>query len=99
MEGGRKMIGVAVVLAAVVAVSLALEVCNVSEQGLLSCKPAVTQPNPQPPTHQCCQALSGANLTCLCQYKNSFILPSLGINPALALALPARCNITTSAEC
>ncbi|KAL9169324.1 hypothetical protein ABFS82_04G071900 [Erythranthe guttata] len=77
----------------------AMDLCNVTEDGLTACKPSVVQPNPVEPSPECCDAVSGADLKCLCSYKNSFMLPSLGIDPDLALALPAKCNIPNPTEC
>ncbi|KAF5741313.1 defective in induced resistance 1 protein [Tripterygium wilfordii] len=79
--------------------SRALTLCNISEDGLMTCKPSVTKPNPVDPSKECCQALSVADLNCLCSYRNSLFLPSLGIDPDLALALPVKCNLTTPANC
>lgn len=74
--------------------------CNMTEDGLNACKPSVTQPSPVvPPSPDCCKALSGANLSCLCSYKHSLVLPALGIDPDLAMALPAQCNLTNPANC
>ncbi|GAB2282408.1 hypothetical protein Dimus_016953 [Dionaea muscipula] len=73
--------------------------CEMSQDGLMSCKTAVTKPNPAEPTAGCCEALSGANLTCLCSYRNSLVLPSLGIDPVLAMGLPAKCKNPTPANC
>lgn len=89
------MIGTALVFESCTAVSL----CNMDEGGILACKPSVTNPNPVDPSADCCKALSGANLTCLCSYKNSLFLPSLGIDPHLALALPAKCNLPSPSDC
>ncbi|XP_059663635.1 putative lipid-transfer protein DIR1 [Cornus florida] len=99
MEMGRKMMVVVVLVMVLLEGSKALELCNINEDGLMACKPAVTAPNPVTPTPECCQALSGADLTCLCSYRNSFILPSLGIDPDLAMALPAKCNLTPPTNC
>ncbi|KDP45250.1 hypothetical protein JCGZ_15115 [Jatropha curcas] len=91
---------VAVVVAAMFEGTRSLNLCDMDDDGLLACKPSVTKPNPVvPPSPKCCKALSGANLTCLCSYRNSLMLPSLGIDPDLALALPAKCNLTTPADC
>ncbi|XP_047310165.1 putative lipid-transfer protein DIR1 [Impatiens glandulifera] len=74
--------------------------CHMNEDDLNLCKPAVQKTNPvTTPTPECCKALSGANLTCLCEYKNSFLLPALGIDPTLALALPAKCNLPNPSNC
>ncbi|KAI8548794.1 hypothetical protein RHMOL_Rhmol07G0301700 [Rhododendron molle] len=68
---GRKLSVAAAVatLLLVIGGSEALELCNMKEDGLNACKPTVTQPNPVDPTPPCCEALSGADLTCLCGYK------------------------------
>ncbi|EYU46116.1 hypothetical protein ABFS82_04G072100 [Erythranthe guttata] len=102
MAGGG-MTKVAVLVAAMVvflAGAKAMDLCNVTEDGLTACKPSVVQPNPVEPSPECCDAVvSGADLKCLCSYKNLFMLPSLGIDPDLALALPAKCNIPNPTEC
>ena len=86
-----------VVAAAVVAEGFKL--CNMSEDDLEKCKPAVSKPTPAGPSTECCKALSGADLTCLCSYKNSETLPLLGIDPDLAMALPAKCKLTPPSQC
>ncbi|GAB4841503.1 hypothetical protein Ancab_022219 [Ancistrocladus abbreviatus] len=73
--------------------------CDMNHGGLLACKPAVTKPNPAVPSADCCRALTGANLTCLCSYKSSLLLPSLGIDPDLCVTLPAKCNLQTPSNC
>ncbi|CAL5353386.1 unnamed protein product [Camellia sinensis] len=100
------MLGKRVVLVVVVVVLLGmvvglegLELCDINEDGLVACKPSVTQPDPVDPTQGCCDALKVANLTCLCGYRNSFMLPSLGIDPDLAMALPAKCNLSPPPNC
>ncbi|TKY66215.1 putative lipid-transfer protein DIR1 [Spatholobus suberectus] len=79
--------------------SKGLSFCNMDEDGLEACKPSVTQPNPVDPSPECCKALAGADLNCLCSYKNSSELPFLGIDPTLATSLPAKCNLTPPANC
>ncbi|PON65964.1 Bifunctional inhibitor/plant lipid transfer protein/seed storage helical domain containing protein [Trema orientale] len=101
---GRKLVALLVLFMALAASmfegSRAITFCNMSEDDLETCKPAVTAPNPADPTQQCCKALSGADLACLCSYKNnSFVLGALGIDPDLAMALPAKCNLTTPSGC
>lgn len=90
---------VVVVVAALISVNGQSSTCNVSMSDLLTCKPAVTPPNPTPPSQQCCSVLSHADLPCLCSYKNSPLLPSLGIDPKLALQLPAKCNLPHPPNC
>ncbi|XVF84377.1 hypothetical protein PTKIN_Ptkin17bG0031800 [Pterospermum kingtungense] len=74
-------------------------ICNMPASGLMACKPAVTPPNPPPPTSTCCSALSHADMSCLCSYKNSNLLPSLGIDPNLAMQLPSLCKLPHPANC
>src|SRR3989442_4529514 len=74
-------------------------ICNVPISGLLSCRAAVTPPNPPPPTSGCCSVVSHADLKCLCSYKNSNLLPSLGIDPNLAMKLPEKCKLPHPASC
>ncbi|XP_062174832.1 putative lipid-transfer protein DIR1 [Alnus glutinosa] len=103
MEMGRRMVVIMVIVLMVAlfggSSTRAFTLCNMDDDGLSACKPSVTQPNPADPTPECCRALSGADLTCLCSYKNSLVLPSLGIDPKLAMALPAKCNLTPPANC
>ncbi|XP_060206629.1 putative lipid-transfer protein DIR1 [Lycium barbarum] len=91
---------VAIVLSSVsIEVSQAQGICNVSGEGLMSCKPSVTPPNPSAPTAQCCSALAKADMGCLCAYKNSQWLPSLGIDPKLAMQLPEKCKLPNAPHC
>nr|DAD43504.1 TPA_asm: hypothetical protein HUJ06_001734 [Nelumbo nucifera] len=76
-----------------------VSLCNMSENDLLACKPAVSKQNPADPSPACCKALSSADLSCLCSYKNSILLPSLGINPDFAMQLPTKCNLNPPAKC
>ena len=79
--------------------SNAQTICNVSVAGLMACKSAVTPPHPAPPSGDCCSALSHADMRCLCSYRNSQLLPSLGIDPNLAMQLPAKCKLPHPAHC
>ncbi|KAK7339060.1 hypothetical protein VNO77_19703 [Canavalia gladiata] len=79
--------------------SKGFSLCNMDEKGLEDCKPSVTEPNPVDPSSECCKALAGADLKCLCSYKNSTELPFLGIDPTLASSLPAKCNLTPPDNC
>ncbi|KAJ7961670.1 Protease inhibitor/seed storage/lipid transfer protein family protein [Quillaja saponaria] len=99
MEMGRNLVALMVVMVALFEISKGYELCNIDENGLKACKPSVTEPNPVDPNVECCQALSGADLTCLCSYKNSMLLPTFGIDPNLAMGLPSKCNMTTPANC
>ncbi|MED6161518.1 hypothetical protein PIB30_061511 [Stylosanthes scabra] len=104
MDGKWVTLHLMVVAAVVTAATMTkgssgISVCNMSEDGLMACKPSVTQPNPTDPTTECCNAVSAADLQCLCSYKNSVQLPFLGIDPDLAIALPAKCNLKTPVGC
>uniref|UniRef100_A0A2P2NFQ4 Lipid binding protein n=1 Tax=Rhizophora mucronata TaxID=61149 RepID=A0A2P2NFQ4_RHIMU len=97
-------VGAVVLLTAIASSGLlgvcnAQTICNVPYAGLMACKPSVTPPNPPPPTANCCSALSHADLHCLCSYKSSSVLPSLGIDPNLAMQLPAKCNLPHAPTC
>ncbi|XP_022853203.1 putative lipid-transfer protein DIR1 [Olea europaea var. sylvestris] len=83
----------------VIEVLNAQTICNMSGAGLMACKPAATPPTPPPPSSACCSALSHADLRCLCSYKNSKLLPSLGVDPNLAMQLPAKCKLPHPAKC
>ncbi|OAY32898.1 putative lipid-transfer protein DIR1 [Manihot esculenta] len=99
-SAGRWVVVMVVVMAAIFEGTRSLSLCDMNEDGLLACKPSVSKTNPvDPPSKECCKALKFANLTCLCSYRNSLLLPSLGIDPDLALALPAKCNLTAPADC
>ncbi|KAE9598998.1 putative bifunctional inhibitor/plant lipid transfer protein/seed storage helical [Lupinus albus] len=57
----------------------------------------MTGKHPRPPNGKCCALVRQANLACLCSYKS--LLPSIGINPTNALALPAKCSLRTPPRC
>ena len=89
-----------VLLLAVLVVALRADaICNMSSEGFDACKPSVSGPNPTEPSQECCSALAGADLDCLCSYKNSVLLPSLGIDPDLAMQLPEKCGLTPPQDC
>ncbi|KAH1047171.1 hypothetical protein J1N35_037955 [Gossypium stocksii] len=98
MKGLQPLI-LAMVMVMAIATTDAQSICNMPASGLMACKPAVTPPNPPPPTSTCCSALSHADMRCLCSYKNSKLLPSLGIDPNLAMKLPSLCKLPHPANC
>uniref|UniRef100_A0A6N2KGH7 Bifunctional inhibitor/plant lipid transfer protein/seed storage helical domain-containing protein n=1 Tax=Salix viminalis TaxID=40686 RepID=A0A6N2KGH7_SALVM len=68
MEMGKRQLVVLllVMMAALFEGSRAVTVCDISDEGLTACKPSVTKPDPvDPPSADCCKAVSGANFTCL----------------------------------
>lgn len=77
-----------------------IKLCNMDEDELDKCRPSVTKPNPvDPPPEECCEVLKKADLTCLCSYKESPMLPALGIDPGLALGLPSKCHLDPPQNC
>ncbi|KAJ0090367.1 hypothetical protein Patl1_14143 [Pistacia atlantica] len=74
-------------------------ICYMPAAGLMACKPSVTPPNPTQPTAKCCSALTHADMRCLCSYKNSNVVRSLGIDPNLAMKLPGKCKLPHPAHC
>ncbi|XP_019182050.1 PREDICTED: putative lipid-transfer protein DIR1 [Ipomoea nil] len=70
-------------------------ICGLSVEELMTCKEAVTAGgHNNPPSTLCCTALSKAKLPCLCNFKNNDVLiKTFKINPALAVALPAKCGL------
>ncbi|XP_058191986.1 stemmadenine O-acetyltransferase-like [Rhododendron vialii] len=90
MEATKKAALVALLLVLVIHSSDAQTICKVTVEGLMSCRSAVTPPKPTPPSAACCTVIKNSDLKCLCSYKNSSLLPSLGIDPNLALQLPSK---------
>ncbi|KAL3511646.1 hypothetical protein ACH5RR_024363 [Cinchona calisaya] len=86
-------------IASNVVITQAQTICKMSGQELMSCKPAVTPPNPSEPSSGCCTALKHADVGCLCSFKNSTWLPTLGIDPYLAAQLPDKCKLPHPANC
>ncbi|CAA2990172.1 lipid-transfer DIR1 [Olea europaea subsp. europaea] len=80
-------------------VSNAQTICNMSGEGLMACRTAATPPTPPLPSAACCYAISHADFLCLCFYKNSKFLPSLGVDPNLAMQLPSKCRLPRPAKC
>ncbi|KAI8526936.1 hypothetical protein RHMOL_Rhmol12G0037500 [Rhododendron molle] len=99
MEATKKAALVSLLLVLLIHSSDAQTICKVTVEGLMSCRSAVTQPKPTPPSAACCTVIKNADLKCLCSYKNSSLLPSLGIDPKLALQLPSKCNISNAPKC
>ncbi|MBN8147947.1 hypothetical protein J0J24_24745, partial [Vibrio vulnificus] len=78
MERTQKLLFLVALWLSAIASTNAQNICKIPVSGLMACRPAVTSPNPTPPTTTCCSALSHADIPCLCSYKNSNLLPSLG---------------------
>ncbi|KAG6425827.1 hypothetical protein SASPL_110032 [Salvia splendens] len=99
MESLYKKIAIVSVVLVILGGAKAQTLCNMTVIGLLECKPAVTPAKPPPPTAECCSALAQADFKCLCSYKDSKTLPSLGIDPELAVQLPQKCKIPNPHKC
>lgn len=99
MEKFGKVLIAALLLMVAISSSLGQRICNMSGEDLMACKPSVTPPSPTPPSARCCSALSRADIRCLCSYKNSKLLPSLGIDPNIASQLPEKCKLPHPAHC
>ncbi|GFQ00946.1 putative lipid-transfer protein dir1 [Phtheirospermum japonicum] len=74
-------------------------ICGMSTDDLFSCRPSVVGPVALPPSAACCAALERADVPCLCSFKNNRFLPAIGIDPVLAMQLPAKCNLLQSFHC
>ncbi|KMT00485.1 hypothetical protein BVRB_9g217850 [Beta vulgaris subsp. vulgaris] len=74
-------------------------ICQMTQQGFEACLPSVTKTNHVPPSKPCCSAVSKANFRCLCKHRDSPLLAAYGVSPALAMALPSKCNVKTSFKC
>ncbi|XP_006657616.1 putative lipid-transfer protein DIR1 [Oryza brachyantha] len=91
----------AVLLVVAAAPAAQAAVCNMSNDQFMACQPAAAATsNPTPsPSADCCTALSKADLSCLCSYKNSPWLSLYNIDPSRAMQLPAKCGLTAPPNC
>ncbi|KAF8414197.1 hypothetical protein HHK36_002197 [Tetracentron sinense] len=74
-----------------------MTICNMDTTELAQCLPAIQGRSPSPPTKGCCAVMQKADMHCLCTYKS--VLPTFGINPALAMALPKKCGLKPPPQC
>ncbi|KAG6529292.1 putative lipid-transfer protein DIR1 [Zingiber officinale] len=94
------MVMVALTVCINVDVAAGQGLCKMTQEGLTACKPSISTVKAEAnPSEACCSALKQANLTCLCSFRNSNLLPYLGINPDLAMQLPAKCSIAPPQTC
>ncbi|KAJ1288910.1 hypothetical protein BS78_02G124500 [Paspalum vaginatum] len=96
------LVAVAVLLVLAASAETAHGICNISSDGLRACQPAAAVRNPTAqPSAQCCAALAGADLACLCRYKKAAGLWArvYKIDINRALGLPAKCGLATPANC
>ncbi|OAY84465.1 putative lipid-transfer protein DIR1 [Ananas comosus] len=91
---------VAMLLVVAASTEAAQGLCNMSDDGLAACKPAIAVKKPvDKPSDACCAALADADLQCLCKYKSSGMLKYFEIDANRAMQLPAKCNITAPSQC
>ncbi|XP_031473450.1 putative lipid-transfer protein DIR1 [Nymphaea colorata] len=88
-----------VALGWLVASTAAFTICSMEAGEFYGCLPAIRGPSPSPPSSDCCNAIKRADLNCLCSYKDSALLPSFGVDPKLAMALPRKCNLVPPPAC
>ncbi|CAA7058914.1 unnamed protein product [Microthlaspi erraticum] len=77
----------------------AIDLCGMTQTDMDECKPAVTKDSPTNPSKLCCNALEHADFNCLCGYKHSPWLGTLGVDPDLALGLPTKCGVANAPTC
>ncbi|PON84929.1 Bifunctional inhibitor/plant lipid transfer protein/seed storage helical domain containing protein [Trema orientale] len=74
--------------------------CHMTKDGLKSCLPYVSrEPSQAAPSATCCSAIATADIPCLCYFKGSALLSFYGVDPELAMQLPAKCNLGQSVHC
>ncbi|XP_050147309.1 putative lipid-transfer protein DIR1 [Malus sylvestris] len=104
MEAYRKLLVIVALFLAVAIGSNALTAnsdqrfCRMTKEGLNACALSVNGANPQPPSALCCTALSYADFGCLFKKYSNF-LSAYGIDPNLAMQLPAKCNLGQPIRC
>lgn len=78
--------------------------CNLQEQDLEACEPAVKTTNPVKPSQECCDAikrLGPKDIRCLCDYKNKkpTVFELLGVDPTRAMQLLSLCESPVQVNC
>uniref|UniRef100_A0A7C8ZX92 Bifunctional inhibitor/plant lipid transfer protein/seed storage helical domain-containing protein n=1 Tax=Opuntia streptacantha TaxID=393608 RepID=A0A7C8ZX92_OPUST len=107
MEMGAGKVVVIVLVMVVVweaATTNGLSICNLQEQDLKACEPAVKATNPSKPSQECCDAIkrmSPKDIRCLCDYKNKkpSVLELVGVDPTRAMELPSLCEAPVQVNC
>ncbi|KAF8655103.1 hypothetical protein HU200_061236 [Digitaria exilis] len=77
-------------------------ICKLSSNGIKECQPAAAIRNPTDrPSAECCAALAGADLSCLCRYKNAagVWVRFYRIDINRAMGLPGKCGLSMPANC
>jgi Probable lipid transfer len=73
--------------------------CGLNDKGIEACLPAVRRLHPSSPTRICCGYVKTANQKCFCQYRNSYLIHTFGINVAQVRKLPGMCGIKLTVTC
>ncbi|KAK9684809.1 hypothetical protein RND81_10G234200 [Saponaria officinalis] len=68
-------------------------ICGQPAQKFEVCWAALKEPNPQPPTQECCNIIKSCDQKCLCSFVTSPILPLFGIDTKLFLAIFGKCGL------
>ncbi|KAL5700162.1 hypothetical protein ACHQM5_025643 [Ranunculus cassubicifolius] len=86
----------AVFMVAMVGGATAMNICGINTDVASGCLPAIRSPTTAP-TQACCECIRNADIPCLCKY--TYLLRTLGIDPAIAMELPKKCNISPVPTC
>ncbi|KAL4185291.1 hypothetical protein AMTRI_Chr10g5160 [Amborella trichopoda] len=90
---------IAIVVLVIVEFGNGMEICGMDSGELQQCLPAIRGPSPSAPNPGCCSTIRKADLLCLCSYRDSFLLPTFGVDPKLAMALPRECHLIPPPQC
>jgi len=78
--------------------------CNLQQQDLMACQPAVAKDHPAKPSAGCCKAikvLTPEDIECLCDVKNNKpnLLHYFGVDPGRCMQLPGLCEYPVAVNC
>ncbi|KAK9684807.1 hypothetical protein RND81_10G234000 [Saponaria officinalis] len=68
-------------------------ICGHPTERYVVCWAALKEPNPQPPTQECCNIIKSSDQKCLCSFITSPMLPLFGIDAKLFLAIFGKCGL------
>ncbi|KAK9684810.1 hypothetical protein RND81_10G234300 [Saponaria officinalis] len=70
-----------------------IEICGQPKEKIDICQPALKGPNPQLPTQECCNIIKSCDQPCLCATITRTLLPFIGYDTNLFLALFGKCGL------
>uniref|UniRef100_A0A803MFW2 Bifunctional inhibitor/plant lipid transfer protein/seed storage helical domain-containing protein n=1 Tax=Chenopodium quinoa TaxID=63459 RepID=A0A803MFW2_CHEQI len=89
---GKKLVSLMVVISMIMVIGELMEgvngqeICGKNASVFLPCLPSLKEPNPKPPTKECCGTIKSCDLKCLCDFgRSSPLLPRYGIDKNLFL--------------